>query len=83
MDEPNPDQKATLGCGTLILIALIVIIFSKGGTDELGKELGKMTNRLEAVEKGIGNQRAQLDQLRATLERQTQEIRALRQELER
>ncbi len=83
MDELNPDRRATLGCGTLILIALIVIIFSKGGSDELGKELRKTTTRLESLEKGIGDQKAQLDQLRATLERQTQEISSLRQELGR
>ncbi|MGI9241277.1 MAG: hypothetical protein ACR2RV_10775 [Verrucomicrobiales bacterium] len=81
MDETNPDQKATLGCGTLILIALIVIIFSKGGADELEKELRRTTMRLEAVESGIDDQNAQLDRLRATLERQTQEISALRREL--
>ena len=83
MDELNPDRKATLGCGTLILIALIVIIFSKGGSDELEKELRKTTTRLESLEKGIDGQKVQLDQLRATLERQTQEISSLRQELGR
>jgi len=83
MDELNPDRKATLGCGTLILIALIVIIFSKGGSDELEKELRKTTTKLESLEKGIDDQKAQLDKLRATLERQTQEISSLRQELGR
>ena len=81
MDDTNPDQKATLGCGTLILIALIVIFFSKGGADELEKELRRTTQRLEAVEGEIKDQSAQLDRLRTALEQQTQEISSLRQEL--
>ena len=31
----NGDRNATLGCGTLILIALIVVIFGNAGDEEI------------------------------------------------
>jgi F0F1-type ATP synthase membrane subunit b/b' len=44
------ETKASLGCGTLILIAIIVAIFSNGGTK---KELQAIENRLERIEKKL------------------------------
>jgi len=49
-------QEASLGCGTLILIALIVMIFSKGGgTKEDHKavmdKLSAIEQRLEKMER--------------------------------
>ncbi len=39
MANDNRTQHATLGCGTLILIALIVLFFSKPGMSDLQQEV--------------------------------------------
>ena len=50
-------QEVSLGCGTLILIALIVIIFSKGGDktqlEAIDKKLNSIEQRLERIEKPL------------------------------
>lgn len=47
--SPVQGQEASLGCGTLILIALIVMIFSKGGSrnSEAHKEVMEKLNGIE------------------------------------
>jgi len=82
MDGMNTDRRATLGCGTLILIALIVIIFSKGGTNELKDELRKSTSKLDNLEKAISDQSARLDSVRSVVEQQTREIASLKEALQ-
>ncbi len=44
------ETKVSLGCGTLILIAIIVAIFSNGGTK---KEMRKIEERLERIERKL------------------------------
>ena len=39
MADENRTQQASLGCGTLILIALIVLIFSGRGNGDLEREI--------------------------------------------
>ncbi len=63
MTEEPSSQRATLGCGTLILIALIVMLFSRPGVDELEKEV-----------KGL---RTDIVNLNAKVEGQTQAIESL------
>lgn len=82
MDEFNTDRRASLGCGTLILIALIVIIFSKGGIGEVEEGLRKSTTKLENLEKAISDQSAQLESIRSIVEQQTREIAALKEALQ-
>ncbi len=52
--QNNPDNKVSLGCGTLILIALIVAIFSNGGTksqlERLEARLGAIEGQLQRIE---------------------------------
>jgi len=48
MSDPAPTPTVQLGCGTLILIALIVAIFSQGGHRN---ELRSIQNRLDRIEK--------------------------------
>lgn len=49
-----PDQKVSLGCGTLILIAIIVLIFGNSGSNnELDEKLKKIDDRLERIEKKL------------------------------
>ena len=45
-DTPNPHVQ--LGCGTLILIAIIVALFSNMGTKEELKEIRKQLDRIES-----------------------------------
>lgn len=66
MDEPT-SQRATLGCGTLILIALIVMFFSRPGVDELEKEIKSL--------------RTDVAELKSTVERQTQAIEKLEKKM--
>lgn len=62
MQEPTT-QRATLGCGTLILIALIVMLFS-------GPKVTDLENEVKALRNDVA-------ELKATVERQTQAIDAL------
>jgi Sec-independent protein translocase protein TatA len=62
-------QNATLGCGSLILIALIVIIFSKSGADELQKEIKSLGGEVKELKQSVENQSTQIKELRASLEK--------------
>lgn len=60
-------QEVSLGCGTLILIALIVLIFGRGNTNELERQVDAL--------------RTDVQQLRTTIEEQSQQIQELRKQL--
>jgi hypothetical protein len=60
-------QEVSLGCGTLILIALIVLIFGRSKTGDLEKEIQGL--RSEVVE------------LRKALEMQTEQLRGIQSKL--
>jgi Sec-independent protein translocase protein TatA len=62
-------QQATLGCGSLILIALIVIIFSKSGADELHKEIKSLGGEVKMLKQSVESQSTQIKELRASLEK--------------
>jgi Sec-independent protein translocase protein TatA len=67
MADENRTQQVSLGCGTLILIALIVLIFSGRGSSDLEREVQGL--RSEVVE------------LRKSIEAQTSEIKELQRKL--
>lgn len=48
--KDNSDHKVSLGCGTLILIAIIVAIFSNGGTKD---RLLRIEQKLERIEQKL------------------------------
>ena len=64
----EPSGGVSLGCGTLILIALIVMIFSRGGGDsgavralqtdiqKLEQKIDDFGRQLEAIQPAEGNQ---------------------------
>jgi Sec-independent protein translocase protein TatA len=56
MSDDNRSQQATLGCGTLILIALIVMIFSGGGTKDLEREVKDLKTEVGALKKAVESQ---------------------------
>ncbi len=56
-------QRVTLGCGTLILIALIVLLFSRSGTGDLERDVRAL--------------RSEVMELKTAVEAQTNEIKRL------
>ena len=64
MSDDNRSQQATLGCGTLILIALIVMIFSGGGTKDLEREVKDLKTEVGALKKAVESQTDEIHALR-------------------
>lgn len=70
MLDENRTQKATLGCGSLILIALIVMFFSHGaGTSNLEQQVQSL--------------RAEVVELRKAVEAETKVIKLLEDQLDK
>jgi hypothetical protein len=57
-------QKATLGCGTLILIALIVAIFSQSGSRDVERDVEGLRRDVQELKKSIDAQSEQIRELR-------------------
>lgn len=54
MDQSNQGNKVQLGCGTLILIAVIVMLFSgRDETKEMTEEIAKLNAKIDRLEKKI------------------------------
>ena len=54
MSEQHTDNRVQLGCGTLIIIALIVMIFSGGqSSDTLRHSVEDLSQKVERLEKKI------------------------------
>jgi len=47
------NQKVGLGCGTLILIALIVLIFGNAGSDELRRDIKVLRQEVSSLEHSV------------------------------
>jgi hypothetical protein len=64
---PMPDdrrtQQATLGCGTLILIAIIVLIFSRPGISDLENDVGKLRTDVGEMKRAIDTQTTEIRRL--------------------
>jgi hypothetical protein len=68
-------QKVGLGCGTFILIAIIVLIFGNAGNEELSqdirqlrREVSDLTSAVEQLEGKLAGQSEQLAGIRLLLE---------------
>ena len=70
----NQNDKVSLGCGTLILIVLIVMIFGNMGSQNLEPQIHSLRKSIQELELKIGNLENKIDQ-------QMQNIEALRQEI--
>jgi hypothetical protein len=70
-DKTNMDknQKVSLGCGTLILIALIVILFGNAGRRESAEELHGLRQDVQKLEKTVTAQTRQIESLELTIQR--------------
>lgn len=67
MNERPAETKAQLGCGTLIIIAIIVMIFS-GGRDssQLKNDVAKLNEKIDRLESKIDELSNRLEQTGAT-----------------
>ena len=71
----NQDNKASLGCGTLILIALIVMIFGNSGDQNLLPQIHSLQKSVQDLEGKIGTLENKIDQQTRSIEELRQEIR--------
>ena len=69
MADDNRSNKVSLGCGTLILIALIVLIFGGRGTGDLEREVSGL--------------RSEVNELKRSVEALTAEFKLLQQKLDK
>jgi len=69
----------SLGCGTLILIALIVLFFSNRGEDGTPQVINKM----QRLESQIGTLQSTIEHLARSIDQQTAKIEQLEQEISR
>ena len=60
-------QPMSLGCGMLFLIAIIVVIFSSGGTDDLEHEIRSLQSEVSELKRVVEVQTAEIRQLRDRL----------------
>lgn len=70
----NPNEKVGLGCGTFILIALIVMIFGNMGRDRYEPQINALQQSVEALN-------TRIETLEDKIDRQTETIEALREEI--
>ena len=71
MGQDGQASPVSLGCGTLILMALIVLIFSGSGHDELKDELRRMRTDVTDMKAAIEMQRSTLHDIQVLLETST------------
>ena len=72
--QMNQNEKVSLGCGTLILIALIVMIFGNMGKDRYEPEF-------QALQQSVQELQSQMESLETNLNHQTELLESLRQEI--
>ena len=66
VDEKRTHQ-ATLGCGTLILIALIVLFFSRPGLGDLERDVRALRSEVGVVKKAVQAQTNEIKEMREKL----------------
>ena len=69
MADSRRTQQVSLGCGTLILIALIVLMFSGRGVGDLNREVHGL--------------RSEIGRLKEAVELQTNQIKLLQEKLDK
>jgi hypothetical protein len=75
----DSSQKASLGCGTLILIALIVMIFSRGGEDKKSSQkLEVLRNEMQTLSASVSAMSAGTAELKGELQELRKSVAALR-----
>lgn len=67
MAENGNSNGVTLGCGSLILIALIVIIFSGGSSKEVKEEVKKLQAQVQTLQTDVKALQKSVDDLPARI----------------
>ena len=70
MASENRTQQVSLGCGTLILIAVIVSMFSNRGTGDLEREVQGLRSEVRELKKSVEAQTAEIKSLQQKLDKQ-------------
>jgi hypothetical protein len=63
-------RPATLGCGTLFLIGLVVLFFSRPGIGHLESEVARLRSSVNESKQAVDSQTSEIRELRAKLERE-------------
>ena len=94
MTKDNRTQQVGLGCGTLIVIALIVWFFGNRGTDDVQKEVQALREQVTKLQESVEAQPPRttavlnklnsmpVDELKREVMHLTFEVRRLREEME-
>ncbi len=69
-------KKANLGCGTLILIAIIVLIFGNAGNEELSQDMQQLRQQASGLNTSV-------QQLETALQEQSRQLKVIRELLEK
>ena len=72
----DSSQKASLGCGTLILIAIIVLIFGNAGNKELSQDMQQLRQQVSGLDSSV-------QQLETALQEQSRQLKVIRELLEK
>ena len=70
-------RPATLGCGTLILIGIVVALATQSGVDKVERRLANLEHSVDSLRAEIAQQTAEIRQLRQTID-EAQKPRAAR-----
>lgn len=62
-------REVSLGCGTLILIALIVLIFGRSGTKDLEREVQALRMEIGNLRKAVETQTSRIGELQEKLDK--------------
>jgi len=65
MTDPVNNNSVTLGCGSLILNALIVMFFSGGSAKEVGEEVKKLQTQIQTLQTDVKALQNSVDDLSA------------------
>jgi len=69
MPEGNRTPETTIGCGSLILIAIIVLIFGKSNTNDLEREVKGLRTEVKELKEAVDGQSTVIRGLRADWEK--------------
>lgn len=71
----DKQMQVSLGCGTLILIALIVLFFSGGGTKELEGEIRSLQREISQLKTAVDAQSGEMRLLQAKMDRLADKVK--------